>query len=252
MPLAFTDFLSISDCTQPSQLAFLSSMADLLSNALGIPVSPSQLSSSCSYSTVNVGSRRKGLRALLQSTPCTSSVVQVVVSWVIPSGTAIGYQGGFNSLVSSTQGALFSSYGNSRLCVQQQFIKSMVVNVQQLLFSNLTGNTSTANGGSPVRRMLVDSGVTGSECRGLASMLDVPSNLRVNLSCTTVTVNGKAYVNRNADTTSTSTNGKSVSAVAGIAVGVVVGVALLALTAFLIVHRKRLHQKQQAVSPISH
>ena len=70
----------------------------------------------------------------------------MVVSWVLPPWTASGYQGGMNGVISSTQGALFNSYNSSRLCVQQ-FLKSTVVNVQQLVFGNMTGNSSSANGG---------------------------------------------------------------------------------------------------------
>jgi len=242
MPLSFTDFNSIADCTKASQLAFLTGLAPTLSRSLKFTVTPSQLSSSCSYSTINVGSRK--LRSLMQlpdssaSSPCTSSLVNLIVSWVVPSGIVSGYSGGIDGVISSTEGSLFSEYNNSRLCIQE-FLKSSVINVNQLMFGNTSSNdTVTPNGGSPVRRTLINSGVSSAECSGLVSLINVPSSKVVNASCTTITVDGRTYFT---DSSSSGSNNaaSNTAAIIGAIVGAAGIIAIGAVVAFFVVKAKR-------------
>lgn len=61
MPLAFVDYMSIQSCAPSAQQLYLVSLASVLTNSLGFSVAPSQLTSSCSYSTIDVGGRRRSL-----------------------------------------------------------------------------------------------------------------------------------------------------------------------------------------------
>ena len=176
---------------------------------------------------------------------------------MVPTATAIAYPGGVDGIISASQGAMFSHYTNRRLCVAA-FQQSTVINVQQLVFENSNATNTTANGGAPVRRRLVDSGVTGAECTGLASMLDVPSSQVVNVKCTTLAVNGQAYITAVSGGGSPSGSGGSspppspgmnAGSVAGIVIGVVGGLAVLAAATLFFVNRS--NKKRQAVSHLA-
>ncbi len=111
---------------------------------------------------------------------------------VIPTTTVKSVDGGIDGIISKAQGSMFSYYTATRLCIGQ-FQQATVVNVQQLVFPNSTfavNSSKTSNGGSALRRSLT-AGVTEDECTGLASLLNVPSTSRVNVSCTTIDVNGQ-------------------------------------------------------------
>ncbi|KAL6750255.1 hypothetical protein V8C86DRAFT_2817451 [Haematococcus lacustris] len=219
LPVGFSDFTSVPDCTPASRIAFTTSVA----NSLGLTLS--RVTTTCRYGATL--QRRRG-RALSQ---ICNEAVQLSVQ--IDFDPAAAQVVGPTNLAGPTSNALSNTFG-----------------------SNLCGfGTPILSTGITVTQPQTRSGSVSSQCSALASSLaGLTSRDVTNLQCTSVIpnpniANGGAPSNGDNGGSALVNSPATSNAVIGGAVGGAIGgLALLALVAFFVV-KSRKHSVQNRAAP---
>eukprot|EP00798_Chlamydomonas_sp_ICE-L_P016162 gene16162-22323_t len=203
IPTGFSDFSAVPDCSSESQQAFLESVAVTLG------VTAADLTSTCTYGYVDIGSRRRG-RSLMQ-TACEAQKIRIDLSLNVVAAAVANTNGGLNTIVSQTQGSLFNAF-NDTVCVGAES-RSTLVAVSQPQY---------------------DQEVT-SVCGSQMNVINLPERQKIQIAC---------YTTQNPNPSdSGGDDGLNGGVLAGIIVGSLVGVAVLVGGALYV--RKRVKRSEE-------
>ena len=170
LPLSFTDYTLVTDCSDAAQKSFLSTFAALLNNAdCGFTVTPDQLESTCTFKYNSVSGNKK--RALLQSdappppaSTCDSARIGVSIRYK-PPFPVVSTEDKLKILKGKVQDAVMNTFGQSKTCIGETTVNSLV-SIKEVVLTNTSA-------GRLRHRELAANTISKKECDKLVGYFQV-------------------------------------------------------------------------------